>query len=169
MHLIDANVLITAHNDYYPTNRVPEFWTWVLHHAEHDRIKMPLELLEEVQAGTGDTEKDLLFDWLQKPGVSETLLLEENVNSTLLQDILDGGYAANLNDVELETIGRDPFLMAYAFAKPQERCVVTNEVRRPSAQRANRKIPDICDQFGLQTCNAFRLIRKLDFSTSWNG
>ncbi|WP_410001046.1 DUF4411 family protein [Rhizobium leguminosarum] len=26
MHLLDANVLITAHNLYYPIQRVPEFW-----------------------------------------------------------------------------------------------------------------------------------------------
>ncbi|WP_427792287.1 DUF4411 family protein [Brevundimonas diminuta] len=167
MHLIDANILITAHNNYYPTNRVPEFWSWVLHHAEHNRIKMPVEMIEEVQGGTSDAEKDLLYEWLQQPGVADTLRLDEEVDLDALNEILSNGYANDLNEVEIEAIGRDPFIMAYAYKDPQVRCVVTNEVRRPSAQRANRKIPDICDRFNLQSCNAFKLIRKLDFSTSW--
>ena len=48
--LLDANVLITAHRDYYPVTRVPEFWDWLLHHAEAGRVKMPLEILDEESA-----------------------------------------------------------------------------------------------------------------------
>lgn len=27
--LLDANVLIGAHNDYYPIDRMPQFWEWL--------------------------------------------------------------------------------------------------------------------------------------------
>ena len=47
MHLIDANILITAHNTYYPTNRIPEFWSWILSKAQQGLVKMPLEMIEE--------------------------------------------------------------------------------------------------------------------------
>ena len=167
MHLIDANILITAHNTYYPTDRVPEFWTWVLHQAELGRLKMPVEMIEEVQGGTGDAQKDLLYAWLQGAGVADSLRLDEEVDPELLQLVLDNGYAADLNDVEMETIGRDPFIVAYGLAAPLDRFVVTNELRKPSAKRANRKIPDICDGLGVQSCNAFGLIRRLNFKTSW--
>ena len=33
LHLLDANVLITAHNQYYPIDQVPEFWGWLQHQA----------------------------------------------------------------------------------------------------------------------------------------
>jgi hypothetical protein len=167
MHLIDANILITAHNTYYPTNRIPEFWSWILNKAQAGLVKMPLEMIEEVQGGTGDAEKDLLFDWLQQDGVIPVLRLEEEVDPHHLQKVLDDGYGQNLTDVDIEKIGRDPFIMAYAMASPADRHVVSNEISRPNAQGANRKIPDICKQFGLSSCNAFRLIRQLDFKTAW--
>jgi hypothetical protein len=167
MHLIDANILITAHNTYYPTNRIPEFWSWVLNKAEAGLFKMPLEMIEEVQGGTGDAEKDLLFDWLKQDGVVDTLRLDEDVDPDHLQQVLDDGYGQNLTDVDIEKIGRDPFIMAYAMASPVDRHVVSNEISRPNAQGANRKIPDICKQFGLNSCNAFGLIRQLDFKTAW--
>jgi Domain of unknown function (DUF4411) len=49
LYLIDANVLITAHNDYYPIDGVPEFWDWLLHQATIDTVKMPLEIYEEIK------------------------------------------------------------------------------------------------------------------------
>jgi Domain of unknown function (DUF4411) len=29
LYLLDANVLITARNRYYPIDTVPEFWSWL--------------------------------------------------------------------------------------------------------------------------------------------
>ena len=167
LYLIDANIIITAHNTYYSTHRVPEFWTWLLHHAKAGSVKMPQEMMDEVKEGTGDAEKDLLHAWLQEDGVKAALGLDEEVDLAAVQHVLEAGYAPDLTDVELETIGRDPFLMAYALVAPHDRCVVSNEVSKPSAQRANRKVPDVCNQFGLTNCNAMILIRKLDFKTTW--
>lgn len=47
LYLIDANVLITAHNDYYPIDGVPEFWDWLTHQATNGILKMPVEIYEE--------------------------------------------------------------------------------------------------------------------------
>ena len=30
LYLMDANVLIRAHADYYPLDRLPQFWAWLL-------------------------------------------------------------------------------------------------------------------------------------------
>ena len=54
MHLIDANVLITAHNTYYNIEQVPEFWDWVRHMGEAGEIKMPLEIYDEIKDGSTD-------------------------------------------------------------------------------------------------------------------
>ena len=51
LYLFDANVLITASNMYYPLDAVPEFWEWIDHHAINGRIKLPVEILDEVLAG----------------------------------------------------------------------------------------------------------------------
>ena len=52
MHLLDANVLITAHNLYYPIGRFPEFWDWLVHMGEAGEIKVPVEILEEITEGS---------------------------------------------------------------------------------------------------------------------
>jgi len=31
LYVLDSGVLITANNLYYPVDRVPEFWAWLLH------------------------------------------------------------------------------------------------------------------------------------------
>lgn len=30
LYLLDANVIIDANRDYYPLERVPEFWAWLV-------------------------------------------------------------------------------------------------------------------------------------------
>lgn len=169
LYLLDANVLITAHNDYYPINRVPEFWDWLLHQAQEGHVKMPLEMYEEIKDGTGDPEKDRLLGWVKDGQVKDALVLPEEVRMEDVQHVLAQGYAPDLNDIELERIGRDPFLIAYALLAPAERCVVSNEVSAPGKQRANRKIPDVCRALGATTCNTFALVKALDFSTGWRG
>ena len=86
----------------------------------------------------------------------------------LVQHVLDTGYGKNLTDVELEEIGRDPFLVAYAAVDPGSRTVVTLEVSASAKMRANRRVPDVCADVGVTSCNPFALYRDLGFSTSWN-
>jgi len=59
LYLLDANVLITANNLYYPIDQVPEFWSWLHHQATAGQVKVPLEVMEEVKAGR--RENDLLL------------------------------------------------------------------------------------------------------------
>lgn len=169
LYLIDANVLITAHNTYYPIDRVPEFWDWLLHQAAAGVVKMPLEVYEEVMEGTGDAEKDRLLAWLKGEGVKDALVLPETADIIIVQAVLAGGYAPDLDDVELQEVGRDPFLIAHALAATHERTVVSNEGSKPSRRRANRKIPDVCKNLGVACCNTFAMLKALDWRTGWKG
>jgi hypothetical protein len=73
------------------------------------------------------------------------------------------GYAPDLNDVEMETIGRDRFLGAAAMAVGAQCVVVTKEVSRPKKQRPNRKVLDVCVTMGVTWIDDFELWRQLDF------
>ena len=126
LHLLDANVLITAHNSYYPIDRVPEFWGWLAHVCSEEQAKVPLELYEEITDGN-----DALADWARDDDNRSALLLEEAVDGELVSRVVEHGYAPDLTDDELEKIGRDPFLIAYALVAAGQRCVVTTEVSRP--------------------------------------
>ena len=167
LYLLDANVLITAHNQYYPINRIPEFWGWLRHMGQTGTVKVPVEIYEEVLEGSREEEKDLLLAWCRDDENKTAMLLGENVDSGIVGQVISRGYADDLTDDELEQIGRDPFLIAYALAQPTERCVVTTEIPRPSKRRQNRKIPDVCGDFGVNCCNTFQLLRILEFTTAW--
>ena len=162
LYLLDANVLIDANRDYYPMHRVPEFWEWLAHVGRNGFVKIPIEVYEEIKEG-GDN----LADWIKQDQIRAALLLEEEVDVGLVSQAVNAGYADDLTDDEVERIGRDPFLVAYALADNGNRCIVTTESSKPSRQRANRHLPDVCSTFGVACSNTFQFVRELDFSTSW--
>jgi hypothetical protein len=165
LYLLDANVLITASNTYYPIDQVPEFWGWLQHQGAAGNVKIPVEVMEEVIAGRKDN--DPLIDWISNDENKAALLFDQAVDGVLVQQVVSTGYAVDLTDDEVEKIGRDPFLIAYALANVPLRWVVTTEVSRPGAQRQNRKIPDVCRTLGVQCCGPFALNRDLGFHTGW--
>lgn len=162
IYLLDANVLIDANRDYYAIERVPEFWDWLEHMASSGAVKVPAEILDEIKEGNDD-----LAAWCKSDSVAKAILLGEDVDLTLVQRVVAEGYAEDLTDVELVAVGRDPFLVAYAMIDPAQRVVVTTEAPRPRRQRANRHLPDVCADLGVASIHAFRMIKDLDFRTSW--
>ena len=167
LKLLDANVLITAHSLYYPIDAVPEFWSWLAHMGEQGHLKIPIENYEEVEDGSTDEETDLLFAWISSEGIEEKIKLNESVNPLLLDQVIQKGYANDLTEDEIAQIGRDPFLIAYALASPEKRCVVTTEVSKPKRIRQNRHIPDVCATMGVKCCNTFAMTKSLGFKTGW--
>jgi hypothetical protein len=163
LYLLDANISITANSTYYPIGQVPEFWDWLQYQGERGNVKIPLEIMEEILQGR---DEDPLVEWIKKPEVQAALLSGEAVDAALVQRAVEA-YAPDLTDDELDVIGRDPFLIAYALVAPGNRCVVTTEVSKPTATRKNRKVPDVCRDLGVQSCGPFQLNRDLGFSTRW--
>lgn len=167
LYLLDASMLITASNKYYPLDSVPEFWEWLFHMARQGRAKIPLEIFEEIKDGPTDAEKDLLYAWLQQPFVKKALLLAESVDAAFVERVVTRGYAPDLTDTEVEQLGRDPFLVAYAMAAPDKRIVVTSEVSKPKKRRQNRRLPDVCNTLDIQWCDPFDFNKALEFRTDW--
>lgn len=163
IYLLDADSLIRADRTYYPPKRFPVFWEWLRYNAAADRIKIPFEQYHEIVAGRGE-----LVEWLKEEETKVALLLDEEADQRLVVEVTKKGYAPDLDDSELEKIGRDPFLIAYAYVAIQERVVVTLENSAPKKQRANRKIPDVCKDLGVGCRTLFELIDELDFTTKWN-
>jgi Domain of unknown function (DUF4411) len=163
LHLFDASVLITASNTYYPIDQIPEFWDWIDHQATNGRIKLPVEILDEVLAGS--KKEDPLLAWMTDH--KDVLRLKETADPAIVNKVVTEGYAPDLTDDELEEIGRDPFLIAYALTRPNDRCVVTVEVSAPGKQRQNRRVPDVCSTFRVPCQNPFQVYRSLGFNTAW--
>jgi hypothetical protein len=162
IYLLDANVLIDANRDYYPTDRVPEFWEWLVHQGQADSVKIPIEIYEEIREGN-----DELAVWAKEEAVESALLLDEAADPALVSEITEQGYASDLTDDEIVKVGRDPFLISYALSDLANRTIVTTEVSKPGRQRANRHIPDVCSTFSIRCRNTFEFARELNFSTNW--
>jgi len=102
-YLLDSNVLIDADRDYYPIERVPEFWGWLVHQSTRGIILTPTEMYNEVVAGKG-----ALVDWLKTH--KGALVLKDEADPTLVRDVVSQGYAPDLTEDELEKVGNDPFI-----------------------------------------------------------
>lgn len=162
LYLLDANVLIDANRDYYPIGRVPEFWEWLEYHGGLGAVKVPIEICEEVKDGTDD-----LARWIRQPSVRSSICHAGEVDPSLVARAVSEGYAPDLTEDEIIKLGRDPFILAHALAAPGEHCIVTTEVSKPSKRRANRHLPDVARQFGIESCNTFEFAKRLNFSTNW--
>ncbi len=158
LYLLDANVLISAHNDYYPIDRIPQFWKWLTREGVAGHAKIPYEIYEEI---TGKKD-DLLAQWIAEEETRDVLMLDEEANMDIYNQVIDQAYAPDLNEAETRQIGRDPFLVAYALMG-SERCVVTKEVRKPKSKRGNRKVPNACEDFEVPWMTDFEFYRERDF------
>ena len=121
LYLLDANVLITAKDSYYSLDTVPEYWEyweWLEHMARQGQVKIPVEIFEEIKEGPKKVDADLLYAWIQQTHVRKALVLDEAVDVALVQEVVNKGYAPDLTDDQVEEIGRDAFLIAYAMASP---------------------------------------------------
>ncbi len=89
MYRLDANVLIRADADFYSLERFPQFWDWLIEKGNSGEVKIPLEIHREIAVGTGT-----LPDWLTEKAVKAALLLDEELDTALVQKVLDDGYQA---------------------------------------------------------------------------
>ena len=162
LYLLDANVLIDANRDYYPISRVPEFWDWLEHLGNRGEVKIPIEVVDEIRNGTDD-----LSQWIKLPDIKKALHLADEADPVVVARVVVDGYAADLTDVEVEKLGRDPFLIAYGLMEAKHRCVVSNENSKPKQKRANRKVPDVCASLGVTCYDTFEFVRRMNFTTGW--
>lgn len=165
LFLLDTDVLIAAKNLYYPLDRVPHFWVWILHQAASGRIKIPTKVLEEILRGN---KEDELFIWVKCNRVK--LELDEEIDAQNWSETLTKGYGyTSIEAAEHDLVEQraDPFLIAHALSGTGARRVVTLEKGTIAPTNLpnpiNRKIPTVCDLLGIKHLDTFALIRELDF------
>lgn len=158
MFLMDANALIDANDYYYPIERIPQYWDWLLEMGNKGKIKVPSQIYDEL------TPSDETFKrWVNDKDTKKSLLLDEEVEMDALNRLLDEQYGTELTMADLTKIGKDPFLIYFAKADRQDRIVLSRENSAPKKQRANRKVPDICKALEIECITDHKMIRRLDF------
>ena len=108
------------------------------------------------------------WEWLVHQGWHGVIKIPKEIYDEIkVGKAVDEGYAGDLTGDELDRIGQDPFLIAYALRDSTANCIVTTEASKPARLRANRHLPDVARSFGIRTCTPFAMVRELDFSTAW--
>lgn len=162
LRLLDANTLIEASQKYYSFGQVDEYWSWLVHVGECKLVKMPAEIYEEITAKDDDLKK-----WAVQADTKRALLLEESIDHSLLNRVREEGYGKNLTESEIQAIGGDQYLIAYALKSTADRKVVTTEKSKKKAKRRHRKVPDVCADLGIGWCNQFDFVSEMKFTTRW--
>lgn len=157
LYLLDANVLISANNNYYPLDRLPVFWRWLISEGESGHTKIPFEIHNEIAVGN-----DKLAEWINKKEVRNSLILDEEVDRELINRVINKVYAPSLNYNDLKNASMDPFLIAYAL-KEKQRSVVTAETSKPTQICGKRRLPDACNDLNVQWLTDFRLYEIRNF------
>ena len=164
VYLLDANVVINAGRDYYPPDRVPEFWDWLLEMGESRLARIPQEIYDEIVFPPSPRKtEDPVVQWIEEH--RDTMVFPEASSTATVRRVAETGYGPDLSDEEFEQIGADLFLVAYAATDTQNRCVVTMETSKRRARRKERRVPDVCADLGVPCCDTFQLIRRLNFRT----
>ena len=158
IYLLDADTLIHAKNGDHPIDEDPEFWQWLANCARSGSVKMPLEIYDEI---TKRGYEDDLEQWALAQ--EEFLLLDEEYDEILLDLVMNEGYGLELNDVNLEIVGADPYLISYGLVDPANRTTISDEKSEPNRQGANRKVPDVCAQLGVLCGDLNTLKQALDY------
>lgn len=132
LYLLDADTVITGNRQAYPLRRFLIFWEWLRHQGEAGRVKIPIEQYEEIIEGRGD-----LVDWLREEENKEALVFAEEANPDLVARVTAEGYAGDLNENEIEEVGRDPFLISYGLVDLGQRTIVSFEVSSPGKAKSS--------------------------------
>jgi len=158
LYLLDATFIITATDIHYPIRRFPEYWRWIAIQSQLGNLAIPTEILDEI------TPYDVeLKAWMK--GNCHSLALEELVDRNTLSHVFSHGYEVEMNEMNLQETGNDPFLIAYALRDPKHRVVVTYETSKPSMVGVNRKIPDVCKYLGIDCIPPYQLLDILELSS----
>jgi hypothetical protein len=157
-YVLDANVYINAHRDYYSFDLNRSFWNHLIEGAKTGQVvsidRVKLELKSEREDSLWDwacNECDIAFASTARPDVTYHY-----------GKIVSWVQQADFTDHAKQEFAKcaDGWLIAYA--KAAGHVVVTHESYEQF--RKNRvKIPNVCKQFGVRYINTFEMLRELKF------
>jgi hypothetical protein len=155
-YVLDANVFIEAHKRYYAFDLCPGYWAALLSHHHGGRLCSIGRVRDEL-VGKGDP----LSDWVH--GMPDSFFAEtgDPSISALFGKVVTWVQAQPQYLAAAKAAfaaGADGWLIAYA--KAQSLIVATDEIPNPDIKR-RVPIPDVCDAFGVEYLDTFKLLRTL--------
>ena len=154
-YLIDANIFITSHRQYYSFDIAPSFWDQIVEKVS-DKIVIIEKVKDELQRGG-----DELTEWYNSKSSNFTVLgiPEQEVieaYSNIINEV--NNRDQYLQSAKDELAGNaDSWLCAYGLA--YNYTIVTLETYDADI-RKRIKIPNICEEFGIRYINLSQFMRE---------
>ncbi len=155
---IDTNVLIQAWQKYYSPDFCSDYWDVLDSLGAQGRIFIPEMVFDEIASTEDDLSK-----WLKESNIPVRKINEPV--SKCLQDI----YAKKelhkflVDNTKARSLA-DPWVIAHAL---NEKAIVVTKEEKVTAINSRRiKIPNVCDNMGVQWINDFELVRRLNIKFS---
>jgi len=160
--LLDANILIEAHKRYYGFDLCPGFWTAMILQHKADRVFSIDRVKEELTPTQKRKSHDKLFRWT-KQKAPKGFFKKTDAEAIAEQFGKIIQWVENNPQYKIEAKAEfvkvaDGWLIA--CAKAEGMIVVTDEVYDNNI-RKKVKIPNVCQQFGVEYINTFDMLREL--------
>ncbi len=163
LFVLDANVFIETHRNYYPFDICPGFWDGLIQHFRSGNLLSIDKVREELLdiSKLEDEEPDALYFWtLAAPQdmfvSSSSRALADAYNEIIAWVSSRPQFFVGAKDEFAEKA--DGWLVAHANVHGLT--LVTQEVPDPRIKK-RVPIPNVCQQFNVPYCNTFDMLRQL--------
>lgn len=158
--LLDTNVLISAHRQYYQFQFCPAFWDCLTQQSAEGRI-CSIDRVKNELSNQGDA----LDDWVSS---ASAIFFESTADESVVEIYADlMQWSQDTNQYTPEALAEfasvaDAWLIAHAKANGLE--LVTLETRKDPNVKKRIPIPNACDHFNVKCITTFEMLEFLDVS-----
>ena len=162
VYVLDANVFMTAHHDYYAPDLCPGFWKCLEHYSQEGRLLSIDRVRSEILS------PDKLVEWVKQAP-------SKLFRSSAQREVVDA-----FSEMQMWVQGNEQFLppakdefaqvadgWLAAYAKVHRATVVTQEVFDPNV-RKRVPLPNVCKQFNVNYRDTFETLRDLGVRFAWS-
>ncbi|KAA6328831.1 hypothetical protein EZS27_022312 [termite gut metagenome] len=159
-YCLDANVLIQAWQKYYSPQFCPDYWDILIQLGNENIIFIPESVRDEIIR----TEDDL-SEWLKSSKIP-VRKIDGLVTNCITRIFEANPFHKYLVDNTKARSLADPWVIAHAINEGA--IVVTKEEKVTALNPKKIKIPNVCDNMGVQWINDFEFIAKLNIRFTCN-
>jgi hypothetical protein len=159
-YLLDTNVFVQAHRNYYGLDLCPGFWDVLRHFQHQGRLQSLDRVRDEIREG------DALADWIAEAPDGFFVDTATPDVAAKYAELMAWANAADFTAAaKAEFAGvADGWLVAYAAV--HDLVIVTHESLEPD-RKSRVKIPNACQQFRVEWANTFWMLRELEVKFNW--
>jgi hypothetical protein len=151
---MDANTFIESKNRFYAFDIAPGFWRLIEEQATAGVIKSSTVVYQELISNFNDE----LAQWVTSRKDTLFVAPDQSVQQSLSNIANHVQSTYRTPEARRFLRGADAWVIAHAHASGG--IVVTQEVRAGTGS-FKVKIPNVCDQFNVQSIDLFQMLRRL--------